>query len=115
MCSFFWTVFVAVYITISLVFNRPNLARNCFIPFHCIAWLLPAGLVIAAGVYGALGPTGNEYTFDWCWIYKNNPNSKMWMWLTGKAWEIGAYAVTLVLYTITECYVCIDVRNRSFD
>eukprot|EP00118_Oscarella_pearsei_P027957 m.1505 g.1505 ORF g.1505 m.1505 type:complete len:381 (+) comp6986_c0_seq1:36-1178(+) len=112
LCSFFWTVFTAAYISISLIFNNPVLARRLVVVFHVVAWLLPAGVVIAALKEGALGSTHNKYTFEWCWINSTHRDKSMWMWITGKAWEIAAYFFTLLLYTITECFVCIDTNWR---
>lgn len=112
LCSFFWTVIIAVYIFISVVFRKPGVARRLVPLYHVIAWIVPAAIIIAAISENVLGKASSKYTLRWCWIRGDrlsDGDMDMWMLITGKGWEVGAYFVTLVLYLIIKVYVWIDV------
>ncbi|XP_062505123.1 G-protein coupled receptor 157-like [Corticium candelabrum] len=111
LCSFFWTVVIASYIFISIVLHRSDVARNLVPVYHMICWIIPAAIVAAAFIADVLGmPDTNKYTYGWCWIRSdlNVHKMRMWMLVTGKGWEVGAYIVTLVLYMIIKCYLWIN-------
>ena len=36
---------------------------------------------------------------SWCWIDPKTPNMAVWNFMTGKAWELLAYFLTVVFYT----------------
>ena len=107
--SFFWTVIIATYIFISLVLQKSSVARKLVPLYHVIAWIIPAAIVIAAIWMNVLGRAESEYTLSWCWIRDNTWHMEMWMFLTGKGWEVSAYFVTLVLYITIKCYLWADV------
>jgi len=70
--SFFWTVFVALYLYLCLPGHS---APNYTLPvLHACAWGIPLVIVGIALGYEALG-----YSFvGWCWIDQNNPHAIMW-------------------------------------
>lgn len=101
LCTFFWTVFMAVYIYVSMT-KKPCLADKLMVLFHVLGWGAPAIIVLVADVTKKLG--NNEYvdSSGWCWV-----NAKMkfkqqilWMILAGKGWEIAAYVIITVFYAL---------------
>lgn len=100
LCSFYWTVFMAVYLYISVCKKNSSLAERLMYVFHACAWGIPLLIVILAASMKKLGDNGNKVSAGWCWVNKNlNWNDQvLWMLMAGKLWEIMAYFVIAVLY-----------------
>lgn len=42
---------------------------------------------------------------SWCWIDPNTPAILFWQFFTGKAWEMSAYLLTIIMYTVVRCFL----------
>lgn len=101
MWSFFWTTSLAIYLYVSLVKKRHDIAERLMLVFHIINWCIPVVAVGIAWYNGALGPTSHRSTVGWCWIKTNNIRKYMiiiWMLVCGKLLEIITYFINFVLY-----------------
>lgn len=100
MWSFFWTTSLAIYLYVSLVKKRHDVAERLMVIFHIINWCVPAVVVGLAWYNNVLGTTSHESTVGWCWI-KNGKSRKdtiIWMLVCGKLWEIITYFINFILY-----------------
>lgn len=101
-CSYFWTMFLAVYLYVMIVKNNTILAERLLPLFHVVSWGLPGIEVGLAAWKGKLGCNGQtEITGGWCWVVLDGPSHMkdiMWMLFTGKLWELVAYFVIFILY-----------------
>ena len=59
---------------------------------------------VVAALLRGLGPTYSLTTVGWCWVDMSRTDAWLWMLLTGKAWEIVAYGLQIVL--------CIRIRRE---
>ena len=102
LASFFWTVFMALYLYITICWKNADLAKKLLPLFHGCGWGIPVTLVSLAYVLGKLGNDGDRVTSGWCWINVslNWKDQVLWMLLAGKLWEIIAYFVIAVLYAL---------------
>lgn len=102
LCSFFWTVFMALYLYISVCKKNARLAERLMYLFHVCAWGIPVLIVAMAATMNKLGDNGNKVSAGWCWVNKNLSwnDQVFWMLLAGKFWEIMAYFVIAVLYAL---------------
>ena len=99
--SFFWTVYLAIFLYMVVVKKQRRIAEKSMKIFHFFAWGIPLILVGAALGLQRLGKGPNYfYTSGWCWIPSNLRSSDqgVWMLLSGKAWEIVAYVLIFVFY-----------------
>ena len=48
---------------------------------------------------GVLGYDPQILQASWCWIRPDTPHMAAWNFMTGKAWELLAYCLTLAFYT----------------
>lgn len=102
--SFFWTVFMALYLYIAICRKNVFLAKRLLLPFHVCGWGIPAVIVCGAFFGKKLGNNDNKVTSGWCWINEdlNWPDQVLWMLLAGKLWEIMAYFTIVVLYALVK-------------
>lgn len=69
MSSFLWTMLLAVYLYIVIVYEDPALGRKIIFPwFHIVSWFLPLVINIIAVSMGVLGNSQSLVTSGWCWI-----------------------------------------------
>lgn len=102
LCSFFWTVFMSVYLYVSLARKRPRVANKLMILFHILGWGVPIVVTTIAARTEKLGNNKDEVTSGWCWV-KNAMSFEqqiLWMLLAGKGWEMAAYIIITVLYVL---------------
>lgn len=102
LCSFFWTVSMAVYLYITVCMKNLRLAERLMYVFHVCSWGIPLLIVSLAALLKKLGDNGNKVSAGWCWvsINLNWSDQVLWMLLAGKLWEIIAYVVIAVLYAL---------------
>ena len=109
--SFLWTAHLAIYLYVSIVNAKPQLAKKLVILFHVTGWGIPLAICIPALATGHLGPANSRTSVGWCFIAFNdtNPHSDRILrerlasyygfeFLCGKFWEIATYFVALALY-----------------
>lgn len=102
LCSFFWTVSMAVYLYICVCMKKSRLAERLLYAFHVCSWGIPVLIVTLAASLNKLGDNGNKVSAGWCWvdINLNWSDQVLWMLLAGKLWEVIAYVVIAVLYAL---------------
>ena len=99
MWSFMWTSSLAIYLYLSVVKQREEMADKLMVLFHGISWGVPLILVGAALYRGALGFHGVNTSGGWCWIKRHNEHwvTVLWMLACGKFCEIISYFVDGIL------------------
>lgn len=102
LASFFWTVFMALYLYITVCRKNADLAKRLMPLFHGCGWGIPVTMVSLARALRKLGNDGDRVTSGWCWINEslNWKDEVLWMLLAGKLWEIIAYFAIAVLYAL---------------
>ena len=106
--SFFWTMCLAIYFVIALVFHKPKLGCWLLVTFNILAWGVPGITCSVAAGMKLLGE-GNTTSAYWCFIEEADHNYTLYILteaLVAKMWEILSYIVVL------SCYVVIFVVNR---
>ena len=109
--SFMWTLNLSYYFylticrKISAEYERPIMQL-----FHLIGWGIPILIGIIAFSNSAYGFSRNVGTSGWCWISEHQKWSKvvMWMFITGKGWEIMAYICIFKFYLL----VILQIRRE---
>ena len=93
---------MALYLYITVCKKKSRLAERLMSLFHLCGWGIPIVIVSIAVSTKKLGNNGDKVTSGWCWV--NNElhwkDQVLWMLLAGKLWEIMAYFVIAVLYTL---------------
>lgn len=112
LCSFFWTVSMALYLYISVCWKNSRLAERLLYLFHVFGWGIPAIIATIAASTHKLGDNGNKVSAGWCWInIKLNWHEQIeWMLLAGKLWEIMAFCAIVVLYALVKRNMKKEVR-----
>lgn len=110
--SFFWTVFLGLYMYTAVASKQGNKADVMVKFFHVIGWGVPLVIVSVALGLGKLGKE-NVDTAGWCWIdgRLKQEEKKIWMFITGKAWEISAYFLCSIFYLMLKC----RIRKEIYD
>lgn len=111
LCSFFWTVFMALYLYIAVCRKNYRLAQRLMFLFHVFGWGIPVAIVSIAVSENKLGDNGDKVTSGWCWVSKNLEwkEQVLWMLLAGKLWEIMAFFAIAVLYALIKRNVTKEV------
>ncbi|XP_021369687.1 G-protein coupled receptor 157-like isoform X2 [Mizuhopecten yessoensis] len=96
--SFFWTTSIAIYL-FSAVALRVNIAekRTAKIAMTVIPIVIPVAITCVALGNDVLGEDKYSGSGPWCWIKGDVSNNLMWKLVTGKAWEMMTYMITLVI------------------
>jgi len=69
LCSFMWTLFLAVFLHITFVQEKPAKARALIHPwFHLLGWLFPLAINVVALCTRNLGDNNDRAVSGWCWI-----------------------------------------------
>lgn len=67
--SFLWTMMLAVFLYLTLVKDKLQLATSLIVPwFHLICWGIPLVINIVAVTTGRLGNNMDVAVAGWCWI-----------------------------------------------
>lgn len=96
--SFFWTMSIAVYLYVVIVWGDKDTADGLLCTFHMVNWGIPLSVVIAALASGGLGYDQSLISVGWCWVDLDNNLHLMWILLSGKIWEFLAYVVMPTLF-----------------
>ena len=113
MSSFFWTFALALYLYITIVRNRINLANRLIPWFHVVAWALPITICLPLLITGYLG-FGPFAASTWCFIYDQQhgltPGKIVLILVAGKLWEILTYIAVIILYVAIKYHIWKEVR-----
>ena len=117
MCSFLWTIILAVYFHMVIVNKQTIIKKKMFTLFNVIAWGLPLTITIPLLAMGHLGYSPFA-TSNWCYIKDSESTHKsrtliiMLILVAGKFWELLSYIVVTVLYisiTFSIYQVCLCI------
>ena len=103
--SFYWTVILAFYFFLIIVFKRIKLASRLMVVYNIIAWLVPLIIVIPLLAYNKLG-YAHYAASNWCFVNTKTVVDKMdtlVILAAGKFWEILSYILVTVLYVLIYC------------
>nr|KAG5705924.1 hypothetical protein BaRGS_010814 [Batillaria attramentaria] len=84
--SFLWVVAIGLSLCWAIISNKPTIVDRYWILFMIICWGLPS-----------YDP--DLHQASWCWIDPDTKHMLFWTFWTGKAWELSAYCLTVVLYS----------------
>lgn len=101
--SFLWTVILAFYFFLIIVYKRVQVASRLMVIYNIIAWLGPLSVVIPLLACGKLGYS-HFAASNWCYV-KGNENEALandWemtliILVAGKFWEISSYILVTIL------------------
>lgn len=71
---------------------------------------------LAAGG-GCLGQNNSAGTGGWCWISSklSTDDQVLWMFMSGKMWEIICYLATAFLYMMVKLIIKLQVRSQNYN
>ena len=99
--SFWWTVILALYFFLIIVFKRVQVASKLMVVYNFVAWGSPLLVVIPLLCFNQLGYS-HYAASNWCFVKSSN-SSKVFISLVlvaGKFWEILSYFVVGFLYVL---------------
>lgn len=108
--SFLWTVILAFYFFLIIVFKRIQVASKLMVLYNIVAWGGPLFIVIPLLACDKLG-YAHFAASNWCFVRAtNNPLDKDWsttliILVAGKFWEILSYIVVTVLYVVITFFI----------
>ncbi len=119
MSSFAWTAYLAIYLYLTIVRGRTQLA-NRMTPFvHVVAWLFPYVIVYSLLAKRRLGFSSVAVS-NWCFI--RTPHSVhrrevpsdviAEVMLAGKLWEFLTYCLVVVLYALIKIHIRREVSPQ---
>lgn len=114
--SFAWTVILALYFFLIIVFKRVKVASKLMIIYCIIAWGGPIAIVAPLLGFDRLGYS-HFAASNWCFVkeHKSLTNDTVTTWIilvAGKFWEILSYIVVSVLYIVITIHMS-KVRLRT--
>lgn len=101
--SFLWTVILALYFFLIIVFKRVKAASRLMVFYNIVAWGCPFLVVVPLLAFDMLG-YAHFAASNWCFV-ANKPNQSEWeragiVLVAGKFWEIASYVIVTVLYVV---------------
>ncbi|KAL9968578.1 hypothetical protein ACROYT_G020687 [Oculina patagonica] len=113
--SFFWTTFLAIFMYTVVAMKQSKKAETMLKFYHIIGWGVPLAVTGTALGLGKLGNDKDLFSAGWCWIDSKLPShdKHLWMWVTGKAWEIAAYILSATFYLMLKCHIRKEVYRHQ--
>ena len=108
LCSFCWTIILAFYFYMVIVYNRKALASRLVPLYNIIAWLCPLLVIVPLIGVQRLG-YARYAAADWCFVADQMANGTttglltsfetiVFIFVGGKLWEILTYIGVIVIY-----------------
>ena len=113
--SFLWTLNLSFYFYLTICRKiSVEYERRIMQLLHLIGWGIPILISFIAFTAGAYGFSKNVVTSGWCWVSGNQEWWKvvMWMFITGKGWEIMSYICILYFYLLVILQIRREVCSR---
>ena len=115
--SFCWTLILAFYFLMVIVYNRAPLAISLLPLYNLIAWGFPIFVIIPLAALRKLGYAPYAAS-NWCYVkderysteLENNKEIILFVFVAGKMWEILTYIVVTVIYIVIKIHfdkVCV--------
>ena len=103
LASFSWTLTLAFYFYLVMIYSRQNFASRLMPLYHAMAWAVPLLIVVPLAALKKLGYSPYAAS-NWCFV-KHSPVHKsgqleevILVLVAGKIWEILSYIVTIYVY-----------------
>ena len=125
LCSFAWTLFLAVYLYLVIVRAKMTLANRVIPLFHVLAWGTPLLITLPLLIAGKLGYSPYAAS-NWCFIKDYLPHNDpryicghlnfevtLLVLVGGKAWEVLTYVLVIVLYAAMKCHIHKEVSGKQ--
>ena len=104
LCSFCWTIILAFYFYMVIVYNRKALASLLVPLYNIIAWLCPILVTVPLTALGKLGYTRYAAS-SWCFVKDEmvggttvDSEAIAFVVVAGKLWEILTYIGVVIIY-----------------
>ena len=104
--SFCWTLILAFYFYMVIVYNRKTLASRLLPLYHIIAWIAPLFVIVPLTVLNKLG-YARYAASNWCFVAEPNstnprssPETIAFIFVAGKQWEILTYIGVILIYAL---------------
>ena len=100
MASFAWTLILAFYFYMVIVYNKRQRAAKLMPLYHFVAWILPLFIVVPLTATENLGYSPYAAS-NWCFVRNNGSESLKaigFIFLNGKFWEILTYIFSIFIY-----------------
>lgn len=118
--SFFWTLFMAIFLYTTIAMQKPSTALKMFWMYHGIGWGVPVFVVSFALFEGVLGNDRDIFSSAWCWIKVQGSGKStqhhsyiIWMLVTGKAWEILVFVLILIFYGLLKWHLREELHRNE--
>ncbi len=116
-CSFFWTVILAVYFYVVMVGNKGTLAAALLPLYNVVAWGIPLLIVVPLAALRKLGYAPYAAS-NWCFVKDENYSAKLSnsgltvaiIFLAGKLWEILTYIIVSAIFILIRLHM-VKVRH----
>jgi G protein-coupled receptor 157 len=125
LCSFAWTLFLAVYLYLVIVKAKLVLANKLIPLFHVVAWGVPLLITLPLLIMGKLGYSPYAAS-NWCFVKDSLPHNDpkyacghlnyeelLLALVGGKAWEITTYVLVIVLYAAMKWHIHKETREAG--
>ena len=106
LCSFCWTLILAFYFYMVIVYNRKALASRLLPLYHIIAWIGPLFVIVPLTMLDRLG-YARYAASNWCFVAESNntnprssPETITFIFVAGKQWEILTYIGVILIYAL---------------
>ncbi len=110
LASFWWTVILAIYFFLIIVFKRTKVASKLMILYNFVAWGSPLLIVVPLLCLRKFGYS-HYAASNWCFIkndmtsQKNDPTFNVIVLVAGKLWEILSYVIVIFLYVLITIFI----------
>ena len=98
--SFSWTLTLAFYFYLVIIYSRRTLASRLMPLYHIVAWFVPLCIIVPLAGLKKLGYAPYAAS-NWCFV-KLERNGELrevaYVLLAGKFWELSTYAITVYVY-----------------
>ena len=109
LCSFCWTLILAFYFYMVIVYNRKALASRLLPLYHIIAWIGPLFVIAPLTALKILG-YAHYAASNWCFVadppntsvvnLQNDTETTVFIFVAGKLWEILTYIGVILIYAL---------------
>ena len=108
LCSFWWTLILAFYLYMVIVYNRRALVAKLFPLYNLLAWGIPLLIIVPLAALRKLGYAPYAAS-NWCFVkspdYSTDKNDLranykviVFILVAGKFWEILTYIAVIIIY-----------------
>lgn len=102
LASFSWTLTLAFYFYLVIVYSKHAFASKLMIAYHILAWVIPMFIIIPLAATNILGYAPYAAS-NWCFVRSSQKGLGElgeigFVLLAGKFWEISTYIISIYVY-----------------